>query len=130
MQVLSETLWGACNDYQAMQQAHLHCLETAASPDMERLVFEREQRFADLQNRLTALAYQWQRAAPEPALVSALQEHLTALRAGDVILDECLQAYRVTLAQTRAQLQQGQKVLVGYGNQAARGALRVVDRSG
>jgi hypothetical protein len=123
MHIFSEALWVACNNYQAMQQAHLHCLETAVSPDMERLVFEREQRFADLQNRLTALAYQWQTAAPEPALVDALQE-------GDMILDERLQAYRVTLAQARAQLQQGQKVLVGYGNQAARWSLRVVDRSG
>jgi hypothetical protein len=130
MHVLSEALWVACNNYQAMQQAHQHCLETAASPDMERLVFEREQRFADLQNRLTALLYQWQRAAPEAALVSALQARLTALREGDVILDEHLQAYRVTLAQTRAQLQQGQKVLIGYGNQAARWSPRVVDRSG
>jgi hypothetical protein len=130
MHMLAEALWGACNNYQAMQQAHLHCLETAASPDMERLVFEREQRFADLQNRLTALLYQWQRAAPEPALVSALQARLTALREGDVILDEHLQAYRVTLAQARAHLQQGQKVLLGYGNQAARWSLRVVDRSG
>ena len=92
-------------------------------------MFEREQRFADLQNRLTALAYQWQRATPEPALVSALQARLTALREGDVILDERLQAYRVTLAQARAQLQQGQKVLVGYGNQAARWSLRGIDRS-
>src|SRR5262249_19968011 len=104
MYVHSEALWVACNNYQAMQQAHLHCLETAASPDMEQLVFEREQRFADLQNRLTALAYQWQIAAPEPALVYALQARLTALREGDGLLDERLQAYRVTLAQARAQL--------------------------
>ena len=128
--VLSEALWVACNNYQAMQQVHLHCLETAASPDMERLVFERGQRFADLQNHLTALAYQWQTDTPKPALVSALQARLTALREGDVILDERLQAYRVTLAQARAQLQQAQKVLVGYGNLAARWSLRVVDRSG
>ncbi len=130
MQVFSEALWVACNNYQAMQEAHLHDLETAASPDMERLVFEREQHFADLQNCLTALAYQRQTAAPEPALVHALQARLTALREGDVILDERLQAYRVTLAQARAQLQQGQKVLVGYSNQAARWSLRAVDRSG
>ncbi len=130
MQVFSEALWVACNNYQAMQEAHLHDLETAASPDMERLVFEREQHFADLQNCLTALAYQRQTAAPEPALVHALQARLTALREGDVILDERLQAYRVTLTQARAQLQQGQKVLVGYSNQAARWSLRAVDRSG
>jgi hypothetical protein len=113
-----------------MQETHLHWLETAASPDMERLVFEREQHFTDLQNCLTALAYQWQTTAPEVALVHALQARLTALREGDVILDERLQAYRGTLAQARAQLQQGRKVLVGYGNQAARWSLRVVDRSG
>ena len=130
MHELSEALWVACNNYQAMQQAHLHCLEIAASPDMERLVFEREQCFADLQNHLTALAYQWQKATPEPGLVHALQARLTALQEGDVILDERLQTYRVTLAQARAQLQQGQKVLVGYDNQAARWSLRVVDRSG
>jgi len=130
MHVLAEALWVACNNYQAMQQAHQHCLETTASPDMERLVFEREQRFADLQNRLTALVYQWQIAAPEPALVYALQARLTALREGDALLDERLQAYRVTLAQARAQLQQGQKMLVGYSNQTARWSLRVVDRSG
>jgi multidrug resistance efflux pump len=130
MHVLSEALWVACNNYQAMQQAHLHCLETAASPDIERLVFEREQRFADLQNCLTALAYQWQTDGPEAALVDTLLARLTALREGDVILDERLQACRVTLTQARAQLQQGQKVLIGYGNQAAKWSLRVVDRSG
>jgi len=130
MQVLSEALWVACNNYQAMQQTHLHCLETAASPDMERLVFERQQHFADLQNRLTALAYQWQTATPEPALVHVLQARLTALREGDTLLDERLQAYRVILAQACAQLQQGQKVLVGYGHHAARRSLRAVDRSG
>jgi len=130
MHVFSEALWVACNHYQVMQEAHLHGLETAASPDMERLVFEREQHFADLQNCLTALAYQWLTAAPEAALVHALHARLTALREGDVILDERLQAYRGTLAQARAQLQEGRKVLVGYGNQAARWSLRVVDRSG
>ena len=130
MQVFAEALWVACDNYQAMQEAHRYCLETAASPDMERLVFERQQRFADLENHLTALAYQWQKATPEPALVYALQARLTALRDGDAILDERLQMYRATLAQARAQLQQGQKVLVGYGNQAARRSLGVVDRSG
>jgi hypothetical protein len=130
MQVFSEAVWVACDNYQAMQEAHLYCLETAAPPDMERLVFERQQRFADLENHLTALAYQWQKATPEPALVHAFQARLMALQEGDVILEERLQAYRVTLAQARTQLQQGQKVLVGYGNQAARGSLRVVDRSG
>jgi uncharacterized protein YceH (UPF0502 family) len=130
MHVLSEALWVACNDYQAMQQAHLHCLETATSSDMERLVFEREQRFADLRNHLAAVAYQWQTAAPEPALVHTLQARLTTLQEDDAILDERLQAYRATLEQTRAQIQQGQKVLVGYGSQATRRSLRVVDRSG
>ena len=67
------TSWIACNNYQVMQEAHLHGLDTTASPDLQRLVFEREQHFADLQNRLTALAYQWQTAIPEPALVPALQ---------------------------------------------------------
>src|SRR5215510_14995055 len=87
MQIFAEALWVACNNYQAMQEAHLYCLETAASPDIERLAFEREQRFADLQNHLTATAYRWQKATPEPALVHALQAHLTALQEGDVVLD-------------------------------------------
>jgi len=130
MHVMAEALWVACNNYQAMQEAHLYCLETAASPDIERLAFEREQRFADLQNHLTATAYRWQKATLEPALVHALQAHLTALQEGDVVLDERLQAYRVTLAQARAQIQHGQKVLVGYGSQVASQSLRVVDRSG
>jgi len=130
MQMFSEALWVACDNYQAMQEAHLYCLETVVSPDMERLVFERQQRFADLENHLTALAYQWQKATPAPALVQALQTRLTALQEGDVILDERLQAYRATLAQARTQIQQGQKVLVGYGNHAARWSLRAVDRSG
>jgi len=127
---LSEALWVACDNYEAMQQAHLHYLETAVSPDRERLVFEREQRFADLQNHLTAVTYQWQITTPEPALVHALQARLTALREGDAVLAERLQAHRITLEQARAQLQQGQKVLVGYNGEAAMRSSRVIDRSG
>src|SRR2546427_11690109 len=96
MHVLSEALWVACNNYQAMQQAHLHCLETAASPDMERLAFEREQCLADLHNHLTALAYQWQKATPAPGLVHALQARLTALPGRDVVRDERIETGRLT----------------------------------
>jgi hypothetical protein len=112
-----------------MQQAHLYCLATVASPDLEQLVFEREQRFADLQNHLVAAAYQWQTATPESGLVDALRARLMALQEGDVVLGERLHAYRATLAQARVQIQQGQKVLVGYGNQATIGSPRLVDRS-
>ena len=129
MHELSEALWVACNNYEAMQQAHLHGLETAASPDIERLVFEREQRFADLRNHLVAAACQWQIAAPEAGFVEALQARLMALQAGDVVLVERLHAYRATLAQARVQLQKGQKVLVGYARQATIGSPRLVDRS-
>jgi hypothetical protein len=129
MPVSAEALWGACDNYQAMQQAHLHCLATAASPDLEQLVFEREQRFADLQNHLTAVAYQWQATTPESTLVQALQTRLTVLREGDALLAERLQAYRATLEQARAQIQQGQKVLVGYGSQVTTRSPRLVDRA-
>src|SRR5215475_8819553 len=98
MHVLSEALWAACDQYQAMQQAHLYCLATA-SPDLEQLVFEREQRFADLRNHLVAVAHQWQIAVPKSGLVDALQARLTALQAGDAVLVERLQAYRATLVQ-------------------------------
>ena len=60
MHALYEALWNTCDNYQVMQQAHLHCLATEAQPDMERLVFERERLFADLQNHLTAVVYQLQ----------------------------------------------------------------------
>src|SRR5215831_17930414 len=120
MHVLSEALWAACDKYQAMQQAHLYSLATA-SPDLEQLVFEREQRFADLRNHLVAAACQWQIAAPEAGFVEALQARLMALQAGDVVLVERLHAYRATLAQARVQLQKGQKVLVGYAHQATIG---------
>jgi hypothetical protein len=129
MPVSPEALWGAYDNYQAMQQAHLHCLATAASPDLEQLVFEREQRFADLQNHLTAVAYQWQAITPESTLVHALQTRLTVLREGDALLAERLQAYRATLEQARAQIQQGQKVLVGYGGQVSTRSPRLIDRA-
>ena len=130
MHELSEALWVACNNYQAMQQAHLHGLETAASPDMERLVFEREQRFADLQNHLTALAYQWQKTTPEPGLVQALQARLTTLLENDTVLAEPLHAYRLILAQQRAAMQQGQKALAGYGSLATTLSPKYVSTSG
>ena len=46
MHGLYEALLSACDNYQVMQQAHLHCLATEAQPDIERLVFEREHLFA------------------------------------------------------------------------------------
>ena len=113
-----------------MQQAHLHCLATEAQPDIERLVFEREHLFADLQNHLTAVVYQVQKAVPEPSLVPILQARLTALLEDDAVLDERLHAYRATLEQRRAQLRQGQKVLGGYGSPASTPAPMVIDRAG
>src|SRR5712691_6530759 len=79
MQGLYEALLSTCDNYQVMQQAHLHCLATEAQPDIERLVFERERLFADLHNHLTAVLYQVQKAVPEPSLVAILQARLTAL---------------------------------------------------
>ena len=87
MHGLYEALLSACDHYQAMQQAHLHCLATEAQPDIERLVFEREHLFADLQNHLTAVVYQGQKAGPEPALVPIFQARLTALLEEDAILN-------------------------------------------
>lgn len=130
MHELYEALGSACDDYQAMQQAHLHCLATDAPLDMARLVFERERLFADLRNHLTALAYQLQKAVPESSLAPILQARLTALLEGDALLAERLHAYRVTLEQHRAQIQQGQKVLVGYGGLAASRSPWLVDRAG
>ena len=127
---LYEALLSACDNYQVMQQAHLHCLATEAQPDIERLVFEREHLFADLQNHLTAVVYQVQKAVPEPPLVPILQARLTALLEDDAVLDERLHAYRATLEQRRAQLQQGQKVLGGYGSPAPTRAPMVIDRAG
>ena len=130
MHALYEALWNTCDNYQVMQQAHLHCLATEAQPDMERLVFERERLFADLQNHLTAVVYQLQKAMPEPSLVPILQARLTALLEDDAVLVERLHACRATLEQRRAQLRQGQKVLAGYGSPALTRVPMVVDRSG
>ena len=130
MHGLYEALLRACDNYQVMQQAHLHCLATEAQPDIERLVFEREHLFADLQNHLTAVVYQVQKAGPEPTLVPILQARLTALLEDDVILDGRLHAYRATLEQRLAQIRQVLKVLDGYGSQAPTRAPMAVDRSG
>src|SRR5215475_15793014 len=130
MYELYEVLLSACDNYQVMQQAHRHCLATEAQPDIARLVFEREHLFADLQNHLTAVVYQVQKAVPEPTLVPILQARLTALLEDDVILDGRLHAYRATLEQRLAQIRQGLKVLDGYGSPAPTRAPMVVDKSG
>src|SRR5262245_64318060 len=104
MHALYEALLSACDNYQVMQQAHLHCLATEAQPDIARLVFEREHLFADLQNHLTAVVYQVQKAVPEPTLVPILQARLTALLEDEVILDGRLQAYRDTIEKSLGQL--------------------------
>jgi len=122
-------LVSACDSYQAMQQAHLRCLATDTQPDMERLVFERERFFADLQNHLTSVVSQLQTSVPEPSLVHVLQTRLAALLEDDAILAEHLHAYRTTLEQHRAQLRQGQKVLDGYGGPATSPSSRLIDRS-
>jgi hypothetical protein len=127
---LYEAFLSACDRYQAMQQAHLHGLATVAQPDLERLVFEREQFFADLRNHLTAVAYQWQNAVPESSLVPVLQARLAVLLEGDVVLAERLHAHRATLEQHRAQIQQGQKALDGYSGPAASLSPRFVNTSG
>jgi len=127
---LYEALWDACDNYQAMQQAHLHCLATEAQPDVERLIFERERLFADLQNHLTPVVYQVQQAMPEPAFVALLQARLSALLKQDTALVECLHACRVTLEQRRGQLRQGQKVLGSYSSPMPTRVPMIVDRSG
>ena len=130
MHGLYEALLSACDNYQAMQQAHLHCLATEAQPDIERLVFERDRLFADLQNRLTAVVYQVQKAVPEPTLVPILQARLTAVIEDDAALVERLHAYRATLEQHRAQIRQGQNVLGRYGSPVPTRAHMVIDRAG
>jgi hypothetical protein len=125
-----EALLSTCDSYQVMQQAHLRCLTTEVQPDIERLVFERERRFADLQNRLTAMVYQVQQAVPESSLMPILQARLTALLEEDAVLVKRLHTYRATLEQRRAQIRQGQKVLDGYDSSAPTWSLRVVDRTG
>jgi len=129
MHGLYEALLSACDNYQVMQQAHLHCLATEAQSDMAWLVFERQRLFADLQNHLTAVVYQVQKAGPEPSLGPILQARLTALLEDDAVLVERLHAYRATLEQRRAQIRQGQKVLGGYGSPAPTRAPMVVNRS-
>ena len=106
-----EALLRACDNYQVMQQAHLHCLATEVQPDIARLVFERECLFAELQNYLTAVVYQVQKAVPESARVPILQARLTTLLEDDAVLVERLHAYRVILEQRRTQIQQGQRSL-------------------
>ena len=130
MSGLYEALWGACDNFQAMQQAHLHCLATEAQPDIERLIFEREHLFADLQNHLTAVVYQVWKAVPEPSFVPLLQARLTALLEEDAVLVERLRAYRAALQQHRAQIRQGQKVLGSYGSPTPTRVPMIVDRSG
>jgi len=130
MSGLYDALVVACDNYQAMQQEHLHCLATDAPPDMERLEFERARLFPDLQNHLATMLYQLQTAAPEPAWLAALRTRLSALLEHDAVLADRLHAYRATLAQQRAQVQQGQKVLVGYGSLVSAMSPRLVDTSG
>jgi hypothetical protein len=130
MHELYEALMEACEQYQAMQQEHLTCLASAAQADVERLVFERSQRFADLQNLLTRLRYQLNTTVLEPALLDALRARLSALHTGDAVLAERLHAYRATLAQQRAEVQQGQKALVGYGSLVTPLSPRVLDTAG
>ena len=125
-----EALLSTCENYQVMQQAHLHCLATEAQPDIERLVFERARLFADLQNHLTAVVYHMRKAVPEPSLVPILQGRLAALIEDDVVLSEHLHAYRATLEQRRAKMRRGQKVLAGYRSPASMRVPMVVDRSG
>jgi hypothetical protein len=129
MHALYEALLRTCDSYHVMQQAHLHCLMTGVHLDIERLVFERESSFADLQNRLTAVVYQVQKAVPEPSLVLILQARLTALLEEDAVLVKRLHAYRATLEQRRAQIRHGQMVLNGYDSSAPTRPLKVVDRS-
>jgi hypothetical protein len=129
MHALYEALLSTCDSYHVMQQAHLHCLTTEVQPDVERLVFERERRFADLQNHLTAVVYQVQKAVPEPSLVPILQARLTALLEEDAVLVRRLHAYRAALEQRRAQIRHGQKVLNGYDGSAPTRSLKVIDKS-
>jgi hypothetical protein len=124
-----EALLSTCDSYQVMQRAHLHCLTREAQPDVERLIFEREHRFADLQNHLTAVLYEVQKAMPESSLVPILQARLRALLAEDAVLVKQLHAYRATLEQRRAQIRHGQKVLDGYDSSTSTQSLRGVDRS-
>lgn len=130
MHKLYDMLLSACDSYQAMQQTHLHCLATDAQLDIERLVFEREQFFADLQNHLTAMAYQLQTAVPESSLVHVLHSRLAALLEGDAILAERLRAYHTTLEQHRTQIWQGQKILDSYSDPAASLSARFVNMCG
>jgi hypothetical protein len=130
MHGLYEALLSACDNYQVMQQVHLHCLATEAQPDIARLVFERDHLFADLQNHLTAVVYQIQKAVLEPSLVPILQARLTAVLEEDAVLVKRLYAYRATLEQRRAQIRYGQKVLGGYGSPVPTRAPMVIDRAG
>jgi hypothetical protein len=130
MPALYDALMLAYDNYQAMQQEHLHCLANDAQPDIERLVFERARLFADLQNHLTALVYEIQTTRTPPAFLDVLRTRLIALLEGDAVLAERLHAYRATLTQQRAEVQQGQKVLVGYGSLVTPRSPRLVNTSG
>lgn len=130
MQALYDALCVACDNYQAMQRAHLHCLTTDTPYDMADLVFERERLFADLQNRLTAIVYQWQADRPRSSLTYVLQTRLAALLESDVALAEHLHASRAILEQQLLQIQQGKKALMRYRGPVASHVPWYVDRSG
>jgi hypothetical protein len=130
MQEFYDALLVICDNYQAMQQEHLRCLAAEVPPDMEQLVFERSQRGADLQNHLTALVYRLRLATPEAGWLDGLRARLTTLLQDDAMLAARLQAHRATLTQRRAEMQQGQRALVGYGSLVTPLSPRCVDISG
>lgn len=111
----AEAFFAACERYQAMQEHHLLRLAGTEPLDLERLVFEREQRFADLRNHLTAMVYHLRTQADRQLLVERVQERLQALLQHEAAFTARLALYRDMLEQHRGQVQYGQKVLRGYG---------------
>ncbi len=124
-----ETFFAACDRYQAMQDTHVQHFAAAAPLDLEQLVFERAQHFADFCNHLTATLYHLRTSTATQPLVASVQTRLRAILQREAALTTCVQAYRAQLEAQRQQLQQGQRALSGYRTLPLHGPAQLLDLS-
>lgn len=110
----TEVLFAACERYQAMQEAHLQLLTDGEWPDLERLVFEREQRFAEVYNHLTALVHTLRTAGASALPIEQARQRVHTLLQQDALLTAQLHRYRTRLERHRWRLQHELKALSGY----------------
>jgi hypothetical protein len=115
MHKLCNDLWAAFDSYFALQEAHLHSLESMAMPDIAKLSFERARAFTELKNRLIAMVQKLQTDDEARQLSRICQQRLTILRERDTLLAKRAREYRTTLEHRLAQLRRGQRVLNAYG---------------